>query len=493
MIRSKLSPTLAIAFLLLAWAPCPASDRPNVLLIVADDLRNDLGCYGSVAITPHLDALAKQGRRFDAAYCQQAVCNPSRSSFLTGLRPDTLGLWVNGTHFREKKPDVITLPQHFKAKGYHTRGIGKIFHNWHTQPKGDRQSWSADEFLHYANHGDDIPLVKGELPDNHALTYGRMYGKTPLCERRDVPDEAYFDGRVAREAVKTLGEVKDQPFFLAVGFWKPHAPFNAPKKYWDQYAGKTLPPLNPARPRNATDWAFHDSREILGPPEKQITLSAEQIAEMRLGYFANITYMDAQIGKVLQALETHNLRKKTIVIFIADHGYHLGEHTLWAKTSCFEYDAQVPMIVAGPEVKMPGVPTSGLVELVDLFPTLCTLCKLDPPAALDGTSFDGLLRDPQTPGKSAAFTQHPRPAYPDRTPLGRPDVMGYSVRTSQARYTEWREWLTGKVLGTEFYEHPADREELNNKAMERKDSPEFREAQKGLHAAFPPEVPPAKR
>src|SRR5262245_47784500 len=266
MTRTALTLTALVLLAVSARADAP---KTNVLFIVADDLRADLGCYGSVAKTPHLDALAARGVRFDRAYCQQALCNPSRSSFLTGKRPDTLHLWSNGTHFREKNPDVTTLPLWFKENGYETRCVGKIFHNWHTKEKGDRRSWSADEFLHYANHGDDVPDVKGELPPNRALDCGRDYGKVPLCERRDVPDEAYYDGRVAAEAIKTLGAVKDKPFFLAVGFWKPHAPFNAPKKYWDLYDAKKLPAFDADRPKDAPDAAFHDSREVLGIPPKQ--------------------------------------------------------------------------------------------------------------------------------------------------------------------------------------------------------------------------------
>src|SRR5262245_554388 len=269
------------------WAADPAPVRPNVLFVVADDLRAELRCYGSAAKTPNLDALAARGVRFERAYCQQALCNPSRSSFLTGRRPDTLHLWSNGTHFREKYPDVLTLPQWFLKAGYETRNVGKIFHNWHTKTKGDRQSWSADEFLHYATHGDDTPQVKGKLPPNLARSIGRDYGKVPMCERRDVPDEAYFDGRVAAEAVKVLAAVKDKPFFLAVGFWKPHAPFNAPKRYWDRYDPKTLPKLDPARPKDAPALAFHDSTEVLGIKPDRITPTAAQIAEMRHGYFAN--------------------------------------------------------------------------------------------------------------------------------------------------------------------------------------------------------------
>src|SRR5262245_27992236 len=215
-----------LAALLASAAPAAAAERPNVLFIVADDLRPELGCYGSAAKTPHLDALAARGVRFDRAYCQQALCNPSRSSFLTGRRPDALHVWNNSVHFRDTNPDVMTLPQWFKEQGYVTRDVGKIFHNWHTKVKGDPRSWSAEEFLHYANPGDDKPKGDEPLPKDLATA--------PRCERRDVPDEAYFDGRVAAEAVRVLGEVKDKPFFLAVGFWKPHAPFNSPKKYWDR-------------------------------------------------------------------------------------------------------------------------------------------------------------------------------------------------------------------------------------------------------------------
>ena len=472
-------------------APAGEPARPNVLFLVADDLRADLGCYGSVAQTPHLDALAQSGVRFDRAYCQQALCNPSRSSFLTGRRPDTLRLWSNGTHFREKNPDVTTLPQWFKANGYETRCVGKIFHNWHTKEKGDRRSWTADEFLHYAQHGDDAPQVKGELPANLARDIGRNYGQVPLCERRDVPDEAYYDGRVAAEAVKSLAAVKDKPFFLAVGFWKPHAPFNAPKRYWDRHDPKTLPPLDPARPTGAPEWAFHDSREVLGIPPKQIRPTAEQATEMRYGYLANISYMDAQVGKVLRALADHKLAERTVVVFVADHGYHLGEHSLWGKTSTFENDARVPLIVAAPGTKSSGQSTPALVELIDLFPTLTDLCGLKSPAGLDGASFVPVLADPTKAGKPAAFTQHPRPAYFDRTEKGVPDAMGYSVRTAAGRYTEWRDWATGKVRGAEYYDHARDPAELTNRVGN--ESVALKAARQALHRQFPPDTPPARR
>ncbi len=465
-----------------------AAGRPNVLFIMADDFRPEMGCYGSRALTPNLDRLAARSVQFDRAYCQQAVCNPSRSSLLTGKRPDSLRLWSNGTHFRELNPDVTTLPLWFKEQGYTTRCVGKIFHNWHTQEKGDRRSWSADEFLHYANHGDDKPVVSGELPPNLAtLNQNRGYNSTGITECRDVPDEAYYDGRVATEAVRVLGELKDpeKGFFLAVGFWKPHAPFNAPKKYWDLYRREQLPPLNGARPEGAPELAFHQSTEILGPPAKQTPVSAEQAAEMRHGYFANISYMDAQIGRVLDALEASGAAKNTIIVFFADHGYHIGEHGLWGKTSDFEFDAHVPLLISDLREEHRGSRTQALAELVDVFPTLVDLCGLPKPAQLEGDSLVPVLRDPARSVKSAAFTQHPRPAYFDREPSKQPKAMGYSIRTPEVRYTEWRDWQTSAVVARELYLTEQDPAELKNHAADPAQKERLNEAEKLLLAKFP--------
>lgn len=478
---------LGVLFLLSA-SYLHAAARTNVLFITADDLRPELGCYGSVAVTPHLDALAKRGMLFRHAYCQQAVCNPSRSSMLTGLRPGTLGLYVNGTHFRELKPGVTTLPLWMKEHGYTTRCVGKIFHNWHTKEHGDPRSWSAPEFLHYANHGNDAPEVNGPLPPNLATLSSslRQYGKVPLCECRDVPDEAYYDGRVAAEAVRVLGEIKDQPFFLAVGFWKPHAPFNAPKKYWDLYQRDKLPGFNPARPAAAPEIAFHQSTEILGPPEEQKQPTAEQAAEMRHGYFAGISYMDAQVGKVTAALEKQGLLASTLIVFWGDHGYHLGEHGLWAKTSNFELDARVPLIIAPPQAKHAGASTDALVEMVDLFPTITALCKVPAAPGLEGLSLVPVLEDPQTKIKEAAFTQFPRPPYPDRSPRGKPEVMGVSVRTPTLRYTEWRSEDTGDLAGRELYDHTRDEAEMNNVIDAPANPAALEKARQLLHGQFPP-------
>ncbi|MEZ6138960.1 MAG: sulfatase [Zavarzinella sp.] len=463
-----------------------AEQKKNVLFIVADDLRVELGCYGSTAHSPNIDALAKQGLLFQHAYCQQAVCNPSRSSFLTGKRPDTLRHWVNGTHFRVKNPNVVTMPEWFKKQGYTTRNVGKIFHNWHTEVKGDRQSWSADEFLHYANHGKDVPAPKLLLDQQNQAT-------SRHCFRYDVPDDAYYDGQVANEALKVLSEIKNQPFFLAVGFWKPHAPFNAPAKYWKNNPVGGIPRLNPARPKNSVEWAFHDSRELMSIPPKQFTFTQDDVRAMRQGYFANIEYMDAQLGRVIRELDRLKLRDSTIIVFVSDHGYQLGEHGLWAKTSCFELDARVPLLIVDPSGQGKGKQTQALAELIDLFPTLVEMCGLPARNDLDGKSLVHLLQQPEKPHRSGALTQHPRPAYYDRTEKGIPDAMGYSIRTADVRYTEWRDWETGKILGRELYEHRTDPGELNN-TVDNPGAPEhLATAIKELHLLVPTSVPPAKR
>ena len=484
---------LITGVLLVSNSGLKASDtpKPNVLFMMADDLRAELGSYGSSPITPNLDRLEKMSVQFDRAYCQQAVCNPSRSSLLTGRRPDSLQVWNNSTHFREPNPDVTTIPLWFKDQGYETRCAGKIFHNWHTKVQGDPRSWSAPEFLHFANHGDDVAQVTGPLPKNHATTTtGFGYEKVGICECRDVPDEAYYDGRVAAEAVRVLAEVKDKPFFLAVGFWRPHAQFNAPKRYWDLYDRQQLPPLDGRRPSHAPDVAFHQSTEILGPVEGQKIPTPAQAAEMRHGYFANISYMDAQVGKVLDALDASGVADRTIVIFVSDHGYHIGEHTLWGKTSNFELDARVPRMIRAPGISQGDRRTHSIVELLDLFPTLTELCDLPAPEGLEGTSLVPILRGPSKSVKQAAFTQHPRPAYYDRTPSKQPESMGVSVRTAKVRYTEWRDWKTGQTTARELYadaDEPAETQSLIDDPSVADDQ---REAAELLRRQFPPAAHP---
>lgn len=442
-----------------------AQARPNVLFIAIDDLRTDLGCYGNPVVkSPNIDAFAQTGMLFNRAYCQQAVCNPSRASLLTGLRLNTLRIWDLPTHFRQRIPDVVTLPQMFKNQGYHAQCIGKIFHNWRQDDyRGDAVSWSVPQVLHYNSHGKDKAQVNGELP--------RDLSDIPKCEIRDVPDEAYFDGRVAQQAVAALQGLGERPFFLAVGFWKPHSHFNAPKKYWDLYDRSEIRAAgNPEPPIDVPEIALHNSREILGAfkdrPNGRPT--SEETITLRHGYYANIAYMDAQVGKVLDELDRLKLRDNTIILIWSDHGFHLGEHGLWAKTSNFELDARVPLIISTPTGVLPdrvvGGQTDSIVELLDLYPTLADLCGLPPPKDLAGTSLRPVLIEPAATVKEAALTQHPRPAYPEAGQ--NPEVMGYSIRTARYRYTEWKQFDSGEVVARELYDHQLDPHENRNIAAD---------------------------
>lgn len=437
-------------------AATPAAPaRPNVLFLAVDDLRTNLGCYGDpVAITPHLDALAARGRAFTRAYCQIAVCNPSRASLMTGRRPDTLKVWDLNTHFRKTTPDVITLPQHFKNNGYHTEAIGKIYHDPATFR--DAPSWSVPAQL------DDTGAVRGKYaaPENLAIYQPngkRGQEKAAATEAADVPDNAYIDGRVADLAIQRLHALAEQskPFFLAVGIRRPHLPFSAPKRYWDLYDPaklRTVP--QPQPPRGAPALALHDSTELrgyTGIPEKS-PLSPDQITTLRHGYYAATSYADAQIGRVLAALREQNLERNTIVVLWSDHGFHLGEHGLWTKTTNYEADTRVPFIVAYPNNPHAGAKTSALVELIDVYPTLADLCRLPLPPGLEGRSLRPWLESPAHPSSPAAFSQFARPwQYRDK-----PEAMGYAVRTPTHRYIEWRRFGTREVIARELYAYRND-------------------------------------
>ena len=326
----------SVVILASLFAQVADAKRPNVLFIAVDDLRVELNCYGQKHVhSPNIDKLAERGTLFTHAYCQQTICNPSRASMLTGLRPDTLKVWDLPTHFRDTHPNVVTLPQLFKQQGYHAQGIGKVFHNWRQDKwQGDAASWSVPAVMHYNSHYNDKPVLEGTLPpdlSNHKLT-----------ECRDVPDEAYFDGRIATQAIQALKQYKEErtPFFLAVGFWKPHTPFNAPKKYWDLYDRAKLPlPTRIQPPENVPEIALTGDR---------FKGSEEDLRELHHGHLAAISYLDAQVGRVLDALREHELDQETIVVFWSDHGLHVGEHGLMRKTTLFELDAGVPLIIAMP-------------------------------------------------------------------------------------------------------------------------------------------------
>jgi iduronate 2-sulfatase len=465
----------SLLFAIALSAPAAAAERPNVLFIAVDDLNVNLGCYGDTdVLSTNIDRLASRSVIFNRAYCQQAVCNPSRASVMTGRRPDTIKVWDLRTDFRAALPNVVTLPQHFKNNGYHARAIGKIYHNM--GGLDDETSWSMPAVLHAGRHTDTYVL-----PRNKNVPRGR---KADTYEDGDVPDDAYRDGKIADLAGKALRELRDKPFFLAVGFWRPHVPFFAPKKYWDLYDRDKLRPPKPAKPpTDVPAVALHNSREMRGyrdiPNEGPI--SAEKTMQLRHGYYASISYLDAQVGKVLDELDRLKLTDKTIVVFWSDHGYHLGEHGLWCKTTNFELDTRVPLIIAVPGIDKKGSSkTDQVVELIDLYPTLTELCGLPKPNSTEGISLYPIVKNPMAVlNKRAAYSQHPRPAYANV-----PMTMGYSARTRRYRYTEWRNIKTGALEAREYYDEEIDGLESINLAKDVKQE-RLSEMSKLLQKGFP--------
>lgn len=419
--------------------------RKNVLFLVVDDLRASLGCFGDTyAITPTIDALARRGTLFRRTYCQQAVCNPSRQSLLTGRRPDTIRVWDMKTHFRHTSPGVVSLPEHFRNHGYFAQSFGKIFHG--QPPMADPQSWSLPEQFQYTPKQDDYQLAKNHLH--------RKAGKAAATEFVDAPDDAYPDGKVAGGAVAALQRYAKNgttPFFLAVGMRKPHLPFNAPLRYWKMFDNREVPPiprLDP--PTGAPAIALHNSVELrgyLGIPQ-QGPMPHELAQHLRRGYYAAMTYTDAQFSRVLKALYQTGLDKNTLIILLVDHGYHLGEHDLWCKTTNYELDTHVPLIVIDPSSGHGGTVCDATVELLDIFPTLCDLCDLPAPRGIEGHSLRRWIERPSLPSARPAFSQFPRPWFYK----GQPEVMGYAVRTDTHRYIEWRDFRTGAVTDRELYD-----------------------------------------
>ena len=448
--------------------------RPNILLICVDDLKPALGCYGDkLAKTPNIDRLAARGLLFERAYCNQAVCSPSRNALLTGLRPQTLGIYDLGTNFRAAVPDAVTLPQHFKQHGYRSEGLGKIFHVGHGNHE-DTASWSVPHWR--AN------VVAYALPESRAkrgqtreealfsnksakgLPRGAAY------ESADVPDNAYPDGALADEAIRRLqaaAERDSEPFFLAVGFVKPHLPFCAPKKYWDlhdpaafQLAERQTPP--DGAPSYAPQFGG-ELRQYAGIPE-QGSIPVDLQRKLIHGYYAATSYMDAQVGRVLAELERLSLTEETIVVLWGDHGWHLGDHGIWCKHTNYEQATRIPLIVAAPKITKQNSRTSALAESVDIFPTLCDLAGLPPPKvkpALDGQSIVPVLKDPEAGTKEAVFHVYPR------SPRGQGQLIGRAVRTSRYRLVEWKKpGAPADTAELELYDYQTDSAETRNLAAE---------------------------
>jgi uncharacterized sulfatase len=425
--------------------------KKNVLFIAVDDLNTALGCYGHPLVkTPNIDRLARRGTLLTRAYCQYPLCNPSRASFMTGRRPDVTRVHDNGTNFRKSLPDAITLAQLFRMAGYYVTRIGKIFHygvplQIGTSGMDDPASWDKvinpkgvdrDEDNLIINFTPKITNIGG------ALTWHVSNGT----------DEQQTDGKIAAAAIKTLEQTKDRPFFLAVGFFQPHVPCVAPKKYFDMYSLEKIElPKQPPGGREG----FPPAAFTVNPPN--YGLSAEDQKRMIRAYYAAVTFMDAQVGLVLEALERLGLAEDTIIVLVGDHGWQLGEHGLWQKMCLFEESVRVPLIISAPGSKGAVQPCGRPAELLDLYPTLADLCGVKAPKDLDGVSLRPLLDDPTKPGKKAAYSQVMR----GNAKKGKA-FMGYSVRTERWRYTEW----DGGAKGTELYDHDADPHELHNLAAD---------------------------
>jgi arylsulfatase A-like enzyme len=440
--------------------------RFNVLFIAVDDLRPEFGAYGKHYIhAPNLDRLAGQSMTFVHAYCQQAVCAPSRSSLLTGTRPDTTRVYDLETHFRKAIPDVVTLPQHFKQHGYFVQGMGKIFHGGLEDPR----SWSVPTTQPAARHGAygleaSSAIVQARVEASKGVPKkpggGKVRNYGPAFEGADVPDNTFHDGQLAEMAVKALGECaqKDQPFWLGVGFIRPHLPFVAPKKYWDLYdpAKIELAP-NPFKPKGAPEYAVSSGGELRsyhGIPNGPIP--DDLARQLKHGYYAAISYMDAQLGRVLDELDRLGLAEKTIIVLWGDHGWKLGEHGAWCKHTNVENDTNAPLLMMVPGITPGGKRTEALVEFVDIYPTLAELCGLPLPEHLEGTSLVPVLQVPSQSVKAAAFSQYPRS-------VGGRQLMGYSMRTGQYRFTRWVERDDhAKVDAVELYDHDTDPQENVN-------------------------------
>ena len=495
-----------------------AAEKPNILFIAIDDLRPELGCYGSKAVkSPNLDALAAQGLRFDRAYCQEAICSPSRASLLSGLRPDQTGITHNYVQFRDLNPDVITLPQHFMAHGYETVSSGKIFH----RPGDDPQSWSRKPawgktpfkrpnytFADPKNH-ELHQRYRKEMYEKYGEASKRGLASGPAFEKYDVPDHAYIDGWNTEVAIATLNDMVEKnpkkPFFLALGFKLPHLNWVAPSKYWDLYDRDEIElPTQVTGPKNGAQVGLHASFELrVRANIPKIGPMGDDLSRTLLhAYYASVSYVDANIGKMLAALDATGLRDNTIIIVWGDHGWHLGEMGIWGKATNYEIATRVPLMISAPDMKGRGQGTKALVELVDIYPTLCDLAGIPKPDHIAGKSFAPLLDNPDQKWKDVALSQFPSPALREwaANPLS-PEMretffgplieevegriikqqgdlwnrdlfenhlMGYSLRTERYRLVTWLDSrdVEADPVFVELYDHENDPDETINVANE---------------------------
>lgn len=445
------------SFLLTAAAPLLAAQQAgrkrNVLFIATDDLNNCLGCYGHLIVkTPNIDRIAKNGVRFDRAYCQFPLCSPSRTSLMTGLGPDTTKVYELQTHFRKVIPDVMTIGQAFQKNGYFSGRVGKIYHYGNpgqigTDGLDDRPTWNQVVNPAGIDKLEEEPKLTNYTPN-------RGIGSAVCFYASPAPDEQHTDGKVAAEVIKMMEAHKDQPFFIGAGFYRPHVPWIAPKKYFDMYPLETID----VRP-------FDESEMSIAPEHAYFTkpanwgMSVEQRRIAIQAYYASISFVDAQIGKLLDALDRLGLAENTTVMFWSDHGYQLGEHGQWMKQTVFEWSARAPFIVAGAGVSARGKNSMRTVEFLDMYPTMAELCGLTgTPTNLHGKSVVPLLKNPNAAWSKPAISQVRRGG------KGQKAVPGDSLRNERYRYTMW----AGGDEGEELYDYETDPREMKNLAKDAK-------------------------
>ena len=495
---------LTITFFIAANVlPAQPKKPTNILFIAVDDLRPDIGAYGNGFVkTPNIDRLAAMGTVFMRNYCQQAVCGPTRASLMTGMRPDHTKIWDLKTQMRDMNPDILTLPQYLGQLGYATKGAGKIYHPTSAIKKIDPLSWNTPYVVAEA---EDFAMGKPAgnqylKPENMALftvkksneqdDEGSTAKTGPAVESMDVPDNAYEDGVLAVKMKKQLIEMSkgDKPFFAAIGFHKPHLPFIAPKKYWDLYKREDMVLASfQEHAKDGPEIAYHRSGELRNYPDipahvtyqgtgNHIGLAAEKQRELLHGYYASISYTDAQIGLLLNTLDSLGTLNNTIIVLWGDHGWHLGDHDLWNKHSNFEQATHAPLIIAAPGMK-PGKANT-LSEHLDIFPTICDLAGLPVPSHLQGKSLKPVMVNKKSSVKEFSVSQYPRSLTKEEmSKLGYKSgkVMGYSIRTDQYRFTVWMHNYTSdkpfdekKVYATELYDYQRDPLEKENLAKEKR-------------------------
>lgn len=442
------------------------SSFPNILFIAVDDLRPELGCYGNeTIISPNIDKLANEGILFTRVYCQQPICMSSRASLMSGLRPDTLSIY-NTRSLKENIPGVLTLNRHFENNGYQIWASGKIYHY-----EEDREvEWEARRVIpqtEVVGRGYLSPAAIKTVKEYEAFYQEWQNqpssGRGPAYEYPDVDDNEYEDGKMTDLAIEQLADFRSgkDPFFMAIGYRKPHLPFNAPKKYWDLYNASEIEMAdNPYQPEDVSsffDYNFGELRNYAGIPKGQGLLSDTLSRNLIHGYYACVSYIDAQIGRLLDALKQNGLYQNTIVILWGDHGWKLGEHGMWCKHTQFVLDNHVPMILKIPGQSRSAVKTNAIVEFVDIYPTLCELAGLELPGHLQGTSFMPVIQDPSRQWKKGAITVWP---------LNRNDqeklIMGYSIQTNRYRYTEWIKESSGELMARDLFDHDRDPDENFN-------------------------------